>query len=134
MTETRYQLIKINVSERNERVRFSADTDKMYKRITGLYASVPDEAINGSSIELKISDKEIFPEDFGVRMITTSINVSPNERFYNRVSEEASGSRIDGKYVDSGKVTSYPYTAFLYLRLEDKNNHQKLIKDDTTRN
>jgi hypothetical protein len=120
MKEIRYQLVKINVPERGTRVRFSADTDKMYKQITGLYVSVPDEVLHGSTIELKISDKEIFPEDFEVKMISSSLNVSPNERFYDKIQEEASGNRIEGRYNDSSKAISYPYTALLYVRLEER--------------
>ena len=121
MKETKIQIIKIPVAQSGEKVKFSADTDKMYRQITGLYASLPeDKAVTGTSLELKISDKEIFPEDFEIKMISTGMNVSPNERFYERINEEANGSRIEGRLSDSGLADTYPYIAKLYLRLEEK--------------
>ncbi len=121
MQEIKYQLIKIPVSAANETVKFSADTDKMYRQITGLYISLPeDKAVPGSTIEVKVADMEIFPEDFEIKMVTTGMNISPNDRFYDKIKEEAGGNRIDGKFSDSGKADTYPYVAKIYLRLEDK--------------
>lgn len=120
MNNIRYQLIKINVPAKDALVKFSVDTDKKYEQITGLYASLPeDEAIAASTLELKISNEEIFPEDFEVKMITCSQDVSPNERFYEKVQHEAAGNTLEGRFTDGGNATSYPYTAVLYLRLEN---------------
>ena len=121
MQEIKYQIIKIPITSPGEKVKFSADTDKMYKQITGLDGSLPEEkAITGTTLELKIADKEIFPEDFEIRMITTGINLSPNDRFYEKVQEVAQGNRIEGRLSDSSKADIYPYVAKLYLRLEQK--------------
>ncbi len=121
MQEIKYQLIKIQIGQSGDSVKFSADMDKMYKQLTGLYASLPeDKAVPGTSIELKIADKEIFPEGFELKMITTGLNVAPKDRFYEKVKEEAAGNRIEGRLTDSGKADSYPYVAKLYLRLEEK--------------
>lgn len=121
MQDIKYQLIKIQVQQPGDKPRFSADTDKLYKRITGLFASLPsDKAMPGTCLGLKIADKEIFPEDFEVKMISTSLSVSPNDRFYERVQEEAAGNRVEGRWCDSGKAEHYPYEAKLYLRLEEK--------------
>ena len=53
-------------------------------------------------------------------MVTTGLNVAPNDRFYEKVNEEAAGNRIEGRLTDSGKADVYPYVAKLYLRLEEK--------------
>jgi len=121
MNETIYKIIKISVPESGSIVKFSYDTDKMYKSITGLFASLPeDNAVPGCLLELKIAEKEIFPEEFEVKMITTGLNVSPNKRFYDKILEDAAGNRIDGRFVDAGKASSYPYVAKLYVRLEER--------------
>jgi hypothetical protein len=121
MKEIKYKIIKIAIPESGSIVKFSSDTDKMYKTITGLFVSLPeDNAVPGCLLELKVADKEIFPEEFEVKMITTGLNVSPNKRFYNKISEDAAGNRIDGRFVDAGKSSSYPYVAKLYVRLEER--------------
>lgn len=122
MADIKYQIIKIPVTQAGESVKFSADSDKLFKRITGLSASLPDEkAIPGCTLELKIADKEIFPEEWELKMITSGQAVSPNDRFFTSVQEEAHGNRIDGRFTD-GRVPgiTYPYLAKLYLRLEEK--------------
>ena len=121
MQNIKYQLIKIVVNQAGESVKYNADTDKMFKRITGIYGSLPeDKAVPTSLIELKIADLEIFPEEFEFKLISTNLSVSPNNRFYDQVNEEAAGNKIEGKFKDGGKADNYPYTAKLYLRLEEK--------------
>jgi len=122
MNQIKYQIIKVPVNEPGESVRFFADTDKLYKRISGLFASLPDErAVRGTTLELKIAEKEIFPEEWELKMITCSEHVTPNERFFEKISEEAKGNRIEGRFTDgSFPGISYPYIAKLYLRLEEK--------------
>ena len=120
MQEIKYQIIKIPISAAGESIKFSADMDKMYKRITGLYGLLQeDKAVIGTTVEIKISDKEIFPEDYDLRMISTNQSVAPKERFY-PISEEAKGSRIEGRITDGGKADVYPYIAKLILKLEEK--------------
>ena len=119
--EIKYQLIKIIIPQASASVKFDVDTDKTYKRITGIHGTIPeDKAIIGCNIELKIAEKEIFPSDFEFKLITTNLSVSPNTRFYDKVNEEADGSKVEGRFIDSGKADNYPYTAKLYLRLEEK--------------
>lgn len=117
----KYQLLKIPIPQAGDSVKFNVDTDKMFKRITGLYGSLPEEkAIEGSLFELKVADKEIFPEEFEFKIISTNLSVSPNRRFYDKINEEAAGNKVDGRFKDGGKASVYPYVAKLYLRLEEK--------------
>ena len=121
MSEIKYQLLKIKVTSEKENVKFSADTDKKYKKLTGLFASLPNkDALFASTLELKVANEEIFPEDFEIKLLTCGENVTPNERFYNKLDCEAMGSRIEGRYVDGGNSENYPYVALIYLQLEEK--------------
>lgn len=117
MSEIKYQIIKIDVTSANQKVRFWADTERHYSKVTGLMLSVPYSDIRGS-IELNINNSEIFPEDYEIKLLTTTENVAPDDRFYSVVSE-AKGSRVEGKLQDNGTSRTYPYTALLYLRLEN---------------
>jgi hypothetical protein len=44
MRLTKYQLIKIKVSQAGETVKFAADTDKLYESVSGMYVSLPKDA------------------------------------------------------------------------------------------
>jgi hypothetical protein len=120
----KYQIIRITVPARGETVNINVTTDRMYKRITGILVCFPFYAyfLQRSSMSLLINDKEIFPEEFDVKLISYGVGIPPNEMFY-QVDEEASGSTIKAKFKDSGDTMGfpYPYSANLYLRLEDKN-------------
>jgi len=117
MSEIKYQLIKIEIPESEEKVRFSADTDRLYEQVTGIMISMPESDIR-ASLELSINNTELFPEDYETKLLMTTENVAPDDRFYSVICE-AKGSRIEGKLQDAGKSRSYPYTALLYLRLEN---------------
>ena len=121
MSKIKYQLLKIKVASAKENVKFSADTNNKYKRLTGIFASLPTkEALFASTLELKVANEEIFPEDFEIKLLTCGDNVSPNERFFSKLECEAQGNRIEGKYVDGGNARSYPYVVLIYLQLEEK--------------
>lgn len=120
MAKPKHQLIKFTVPQAGAAVNINANSDRLYKRITGIFASLPeDKAFPGSTLQLYVNDQEVFPEGYELKMITCSEHVSPNDRHYN-VEEEAAGSTIRGKYTDGGQGGNYPYTGTLYLRLEEK--------------
>ncbi len=121
MPKFKFDIIKIPVSEAGQIVKFSADANKMYKWIEGLFVSLPEEkAVPGSTMELKIANEEIFPEDYEVKLLTTGQECAPNERFFDLIHEEAVGNLIEGRFTDSGKADVYPYVAKLYLMLKEK--------------
>jgi len=117
MSDIKYQLIKIKVEESGSIIKFNADTDKKFKSIKGVFASLPDSdnALFGTSLELRIADNEIFPEGFEIKMLSCGQNVAPDDRFYSKIDEEAQGSRIEGRYTDGGNARTYPYVAKLYF-------------------
>lgn len=122
MAKFKYQLIKFTVPSSRAVVNINANSDKLYKHITGIFASLPnDNAFAGSTLQLYVNDTEIYPEGFELKMLTCGNQVPPNERYY-QAEEEAAGSTIRGRYTDGGlgQGVNYPYTATLYLRLEEK--------------
>jgi hypothetical protein len=122
MKAIKYQLVKVTVPAAGQTVNINTNTDKLYKRVTGIFASLSCPfSFAGTSLSLNINDKEIFPENFEIMMVSCGMDVSPNERFYN-LDEEAEGSTVRGKYTDGNlnPMATFPYTAYLYLRLENK--------------
>ena len=125
MKLTKYQLIKIRVTNPGDAVKFAADTDLLYERIEGIFVSLPNENSHfGSTFELRVSDQEIFPEGFESKMLACNQAVSPNERFVKFEKDEhieAKGSKIDGRFIDGGYNTgvTFPYTAVIYLKLKN---------------
>lgn len=119
MAKNKFQLIKFTVPQAGAVVNINANSDRLYKNITGLFASLPeDKAFEGSTLQLFVNDQEVFPEGYELKMITCGQQTSPNERYY-AIEEEAGGSTIRGRFTDGGQV-SYPYTGTLYLKLEEK--------------
>lgn len=116
----KYQPLIYKVLSSGEEVTIDADADKLYKRITGIHASVGDaDAVLTSTIALNINGKEIFPSGFEIKMITTGQEVSPNERYFD-LEEPAAGTKIKGIYKDGATASAYPYQFIIYLKLEDK--------------
>ena len=124
MSEIKYQILKIKVNRENENIKFALDTDKKYKRITGIFASLPEDknyrALFETTLELRVADVEIFPEGFEIKMLSCGQQVTPNDRFFNQIEQEARGNQITGRYIDGGNADKYPYVAKIYLKLEEK--------------
>jgi len=124
MSEIKYQILKIKVNRQNDNIKFALDTDKKYKRITGIFASLPEDknyrALFETTLELRVADVEIFPEGFEIKMLNCGQQVSPNNRFFDQIEQEARGNQITGRYIDGGNGSNYPYVAKIYLKLEEK--------------
>lgn len=124
MKLSKYQLIKVKVNNAGESVKFSAETDKLYEKVQGIYVSLPkDESHFGSTLELRVAEQEIFPEGFETKLLATSQHVSPGERFFNFDNDEvieAKGSYVEGRYTDGGYTTgiTFPYILNIYLKLK----------------
>jgi len=129
MKLTKYQLIKIKVNSAGESVKFTADTDKLYERIDGMFVSLPfDDSHFETTLELRIADQEILPEGFETKLLACNQSTSPNERFFrfdNDEAIEAKGSHIEGRFTDGGFTTgiTFPYQAIIYLKLKNGDNN-----------
>jgi hypothetical protein len=118
--EIKYQPIQITVASSGAIVTVEADTDKLYARCTGIFISVPDPGVITSTLaRVELAGKELFPEGYEVKMLNTTEDVPIDER-YCELDEPAKGARLKTQYRDSGLADVYPYTAILYLRLQNK--------------
>jgi hypothetical protein len=122
MNAIKYQIIKINVPAPGNVVNINVNSDKLYKKITGMTITTPFTApsLNQSSLSLQVNDKEIFPDGFEIRLLTCDQAVAVNERFFH-LDEVADGSTIKGKFSDNNPSNGvFPYTVNIYLKLEEK--------------
>lgn len=117
----KYQIIKLTITGAGN-FPISAETDKAYKKVTGLQYSGTDTAALKDAVftKFEIDSNEIFPDGFEVKLIQTGQEVSPNKRFYDDIEERADGSTVSGSFQDAGNATAYPYNARIYLRLENR--------------
>lgn len=126
MKLTKYQIIKVKVDAPGQTVKFSAETDKLYQKVQGMYVSMPkDESHFGSTLELRIAEQEVLPEGFETKFLAANQSSSPNERFFLFDKDEmieARGSHIEGRFVDGGFIAgiTFPYTMNIYLKLKNE--------------
>jgi len=126
MKLTKFQIIKIKVDSAGQTVKFSAETDKLYQRVQGIYVSMPKDTSHfGSSLELRIAEQEVFPEGFETKLLAANQSSSPNERFAMFDKDEvieAKGSHMEGRFVDGGfdDGSTFPYTMNIYLKLKNE--------------
>lgn len=122
MKHHKFQQIRVRVNAPGASVRFTAETDKQYDVIRGVYISIADERLHPSStIGLKVNGQEVFDDAHEIRLLTCGNQVAPNEKFFlfeERL--EAAGSSIEGRFTDGGTnviENAYPYDAKVYLWL-----------------
>jgi hypothetical protein len=121
MKNHKFQQIRVRIAAAGESVRFSADTDKQYARVRGIFVSTPsDQVLVGTMLGLKINGQEVFDDAHEIRMISCGNQVAPNKKFFHFEEQiEAGGSAVEGRLTDGGTapVASYPYEAKIYLWL-----------------
>jgi len=62
---------------------------------------------------------ELFPDGWEIARISSGQEVPSDERVYTFTEcIPAKGSKVKGKYIDSGFSGVYPYVIRIYLRLE----------------
>ena len=116
----KYQIIKLTITGAGN-FPISAETDKAYKRVTGLQFNSTDSSALKDAVfgKFEIDSNEIFPDGFEAKLIQTGLEVSPNDRFY-KIDERADGSSVLGNFTDAGNAAAYPYNVYIYLRLENR--------------
>jgi hypothetical protein len=121
---TKYQVIKIRVQSAGQTVKVSANTNKLYDEVRGVFVSIPDDRHHYcSTIGLRIDEEEIFPDEYETRRLTCKEALAPNQYFEFDTDEhvQAGDSKVEIKYCDGGFTdgVTFPYDALLYLKLKN---------------
>ena len=115
----KYQQLTLTIVAPSQEVPIDAETDKLYKKVTGLNIVLSDSTNKFSTIDLDINNQEVFPENFEVLRLLFRDQV-PFGYEYHELNEPAAGSRLKGKYKDVPTGGVYPYTVNISLRLENQ--------------
>jgi hypothetical protein len=114
----KYQQFIFTVNAIGDVVPVDFETDKLYKKITGINVVLSDEKNKFSTLELSINNQELFPDKFEVLRLTFRDQV-PFGYEYHELNEPASGSKVKGKYTDKNNGATYPYNVTISLKLEN---------------
>jgi len=119
------QIIKIRVSSAGETVKVSANTNKLFEEVRGLFVNIADTKHHyKSTIGLRIDEEEIFPDEYESSRLTCVDSAEVNPYYYFDKDEfiEAGGSKVEIKYCDGGMNdgVTFPYDVNLYLYLKNK--------------
>lgn len=120
----KYQQVVFKIAAPNERVGLEVETDRLYKRVTGInVVSNGPAGSKFSKLYMDIDGVEIFPRDFEILRILFRDSV-PFGFDYHELNEKAEGSRIKLEYQDTLALPMpqpfpYPYTVVVSLRLEN---------------
>ncbi|MDP2385688.1 MAG: hypothetical protein Q8M29_04915 [Bacteroidota bacterium] len=114
----KYQHITFKVTTAGQEVSIDAETDKLYKRVTGVNVVLTEDSNKFSTLELEINTVELFPEYFEVLRLLFRDQV-PFGFEYHSLNEKAEGSKVKGKYRDVENGSSYPYYVTISLRLQN---------------
>ncbi|MBU3661914.1 MAG: hypothetical protein FGM41_01790 [Bacteroidetes bacterium] len=132
MKKHKFQQIRITVNSPGESLRLTAQTDKQYARLRGIYVSLPQESlIAGTMLGLKVNNQEVFEDLHEVKLLTSGNQVAPNQKFFLFEEQlDAGGSAIEGRLTDGAALETvpgdlapegYPYEAKIYLWLSNEN-------------
>jgi hypothetical protein len=120
----KYQQVAFKIGGPGERIPLEIETDRLYKRITGINVVTTGPVISKfSKLYMDIDGIEIFPKDFEVLRILFR-ELVPFGFDYHELNEKAEGSRIKFEYQDIFQPPMpipppYPYTVVISLRLEN---------------
>ncbi len=114
----KYQHITIQVNSVGQIVPIDAETDKLYKKVTGVNIILTDSLNKFSAIKLDINTVELFPEKFEVLRLLFREQV-PFGYEYHELNEKGGGSSVKGSYTDINTGATYPYNVTISLRLEN---------------
>lgn len=115
----KYQHITYKVESAGQEISIDAETDKLYKKVTGVNVIMTDATNKFSTIELEVNTIELFPDYFEVLRLLFREQV-PFGYEYHELNEKAEGSKVKGKYKDVNNGAAYPYYFTISLRLENE--------------
>lgn len=98
------------------------ELDKTVKMISGLMITSDREDLmffRGEQ-KIEINGKEYFPEGYESKLLMVSLNVAPNDRYYEMKNVEPGNGIINFSYTDRNHLQApfIPYRVSLYLQCE----------------
>lgn len=120
----KYQQVILKINNPGEILPIEVETDRLYKKITGVNAITSGVAASKfSKIYMDIDGVEIFPKDFEILRVLFR-ELVPFGFDYHELDEKAEGSRIKFEYRDIPPIPMplpfpYPYIVVVSLRLEN---------------
>ena len=115
----KFQQIRVHV-DTEKTYRINAETDKGYRRVKGIFVSMPHDYYHvGACLGLKIGQETLFSDEHETKLLTTGNQVAPNNRFFLFDSKvEANGSVVEGRFTTEMYAPMYPpYDMVIYLWL-----------------
>lgn len=120
----KYQQVIIRINGPGQTIPQEIETDRLYKRLTGINViSNGPAASKFSTLSMDLDSAEVFPKDFEVLRLLFRESV-PFGFDYHELNEKAEGSRIKFEYRDFPPSPMplplpYPYNVVISLRLEN---------------
>ncbi len=120
----KYQQIIFRINGPGESIITEIETDRLYKRLTGINViSTGVDQSKFSTLAMDVDSAEIFPKDFEVLRILFR-QLVPFGFDYHELNEKAEGSRVKFEYHDLPPAPMpnpmpYPYQIVVSLRLEN---------------
>ena len=108
MQNNYWQHHRLRVGAPGDKVKFEFDTNKNFKRVKGIFVSVPQDAILiAATMGLRINGKEMFDDTHEMKALSANLTVAPNDRFFIFPEDvPAAGSKVEGVYRD-GQANPY---------------------------
>ena len=125
----KYQTIEIDTTSANfvaatNQGTFSLETDRLYKKLKGITVALINQT-GAPNVELvkfrkcEIQGREIYPDGFYVKNISTDASVALNEKFDKEIDEEAGGNKVDIIFQDDNYVGGKEYKFLVTLKLSN---------------
>ena len=119
LSKITYQKILLTVISSGQELAVDAETNKLYKKVTGINVLLTDASNKFSTIELDNNNEEVFPEGWEIIRVLFRDQV-PMGYEYHPLNIPAEGSKVKGKYIDVPSGGIYPYKVIISLRLENE--------------
>ena len=79
----KFQQIRVRVAAAGDIVVINAELEKQYKRVKGIQISFPEEnAQIGTTLGVTVNQREIFPDAYEAKMLTSNNSVGPNSKYF----------------------------------------------------
>ena len=112
----KFEMHSLQVNSGEQFIQSEFNTESTTQQIVGVAITSDDnDALDASTIELRIGSSPIFPRNFECKMLRAGMEVAPNHRFFifNKA-ENVDRAQVQIRYTDGGEFVE-PYRVNLYL-------------------